>query len=143
MEKIKAYGICLYKYNKNSTEVLLCKSVNSSDRWGFLKGVANSNETPEETAIREFYEESGITINSKYLEKFYLQKNDTKDIGIYMVNYNSISNIDIYFNNGILYPKYLSSENSEVRFFDIKKLPPIKKKQNTIAQDIIKYLSKL
>ena len=35
MEKIKAYGICLYKYKKDSIQVLLCKSVNSSERWGF------------------------------------------------------------------------------------------------------------
>lgn len=143
MEKIKAYGLCLYKFKKDSIKVLLCKSVHSKDRWGFLKGVAISGEQPEQTAIREFEEESSITVPPEYLEEFFIQKNELKNIGIYLVNYNNISNLDKYFENEVLYQKNLSSENSEVKFFDIKKLPLIKKKQNYLTQEILNHLCKV
>lgn len=142
MEKIKAFGLCLYKSNKDSVKVLLCKSVNSSDRWGFLKGVATAGEEPSETAIREFEEESSITVGKKYLDDFFIQKNELKNIGIYLVNYNNISGLDKYFENEVLHKENLSSENSEVRFFDIKKLPLIKKKQKVLTQEIVNHFSK-
>jgi len=141
MEKIKAYGICLYKYKQNSIELLLCKSVKSFHRWGFLKGVALLNEQPEETAIREFFEESGILVDKKNLENYYFQKNELKNIGIYLVNYNSIFNADRYFLNGVLQTKHLSHENSEVRFFDINQLPIIKKKQSLLTKEIVKHFN--
>jgi len=143
LEKIKAYGICLYKFKKDSIKVLLCKAVNSRERWGFLKGVAILGEKTDETAIREFEEESSITISPECLEDFFIQKNELKNIGIYLVNYNSISHLDKYFENEVLYQKNLSSENSDVRFFDIKKLPLIKKKQKLLTQEIVNHLCKL
>jgi len=142
LEKIKAYGICLYKFKKDSIKVLLCKAVNSRERWGFLKGVAISGEKTDETAIREFEEESSITISPECLEDFFIQKNELKNIGIYLVNYNSISHLDKYFENEVLYQENLSSENSEVKFFDIKNLPLIKKKQKNLTQEIVNHLSK-
>jgi len=51
MKKIKAYGVCLYLKTKNSYKILLCKSIKSEHRWGFLKGVALNNETSKQTAI--------------------------------------------------------------------------------------------
>jgi len=143
LEKIKAYGLCLYKFNKDSIKVLLCKSVNSTDRWGFLKGVATSGEEPSETAIREFEEESSIAVDHEYLEEFFIQKNELKNIGIYLVNYNNIPNVYKYFEKEVLYQKNLSSENSDVRFFDIKELPLIKKKQKHLTQDILNHFSKI
>ena len=141
MEKIKAYGLCLYKLNKDSIHVLLCKSVNSRERWGFLKGVSVADEEPIETAIREFEEESSIHINQEYLEEFFIQKNELKNIGIYLVNYNNIKNIEQYFENDVLYEKYLSQENTKVKFFDLNDLPQIKKKQKDLTQEIINHLT--
>jgi len=143
MEKIKAYGICLYKYDENSIKVLLCKSANSIERWGFLKGVANAHETPEETAIREFKEESSISVSKDSLEDFFIQKNELKNIGIYLVNSDKILDLNHYFNNGVLYSKYLSLENTDVKFFDITDLPLIKKKQKYLTQEIITHLQEL
>ena len=140
MEKIKAFGICLYKKNKDSVEVLLCKSTISRQRWGFLKGVEISGETQEETAIREFFEESSIKVNKKYLEEFFIQKNELKNIGIYLVNINNIENFEHFFKDDKLKNIYLSSENSEVKFFKIDNLPPIKKKQLFLTQEIVKFL---
>ena len=143
MEKIKAYGLCLYKFKKDSIKVLLCKSVNSAERWGFLKGVAISGEEPEETALREFEEESSISVSAEYLEDFFIQKNELKNIGIYLVNYNNITNVDKYFDHEVLYQENLSSENSDVRFFDIKDLPLIKKKQKQLTHEILDHLNKV
>jgi len=142
LEKIKAYGICLYKKNQDSIKVLLCKSMNSQERWGFLKGVALASEKPEETAVREFQEESSIRVEQKYLRNFFIQKNDLKNIGIYLVNANDIENLERFFDKGILFKKYLSVENSDVRFFDIKHLPLIKKKQKHLTNEIITHLEK-
>jgi len=141
LEKIKAYGICLYKFNKDSMKVLLCKSVNSTERWGFLKGVALSNEEQENTALREFQEESSIPVDKQFLENFFLQENELKDIGIYLVNYENVENADSYFDNEVLYEKNLSSENSEIQFFDIKNLPLIKKKQKNLTSEILDFLN--
>lgn len=138
--KIKAYGISLYKIEKNSIKILLCKSVSSKNRWGFLKGGQEKGETNIQTAIREFFEESSIKVETKYLEHYFEQINDTKDIGIYLVNYDNIKGIMKYFTEDILQKKYLSWENKDVKFFNIDALPHIKKKQNRVVQEVIEYL---
>jgi len=140
VEKIKAFGICLYKKNKDSIKVLLCKSIISQHRWGFLKGVALPDETQEETAMREFYEESSIKVDKKYLEDFFIQKNEFKNIGIYLVNSKNIDNLEDFFKEDRLKNIYVSSENSEVKFFKIDQLPLIKKKQSFLTEDIITFL---
>jgi len=141
-DKIKAYGICIYKKMQNSTKLLLCKSVNSKDKWGFLKGCEIENESKKETALREFFEESSIDVDSKYLEEYFEQINTTKDIGIYLVNYKNINNINSYFENDKLHRHCLSWENTKVEFFDINNIPEIKKKQYRIMNKIIQYLKK-
>jgi len=143
LNNIKAYGICLYKIEKNHIKVLLCKSVSSKDRWGFLKGVQEKNETQGQTAIREFHEECGIKVNSKYLENYFEQTNKTKDIGIYLVNYDKINNIESFFVEEKLLSDFLSWENISVKFFTIDKLPLIKTKQGKLTKKIVKYLKGL
>jgi ssRNA-specific RNase YbeY (16S rRNA maturation enzyme) len=75
------------------------------------------------------------------LEEFVLQKNDEKDIGIYLVNANKIKNLNDYFTEDTLLDNFLSWENSKVKFFDINELPLIKKKQNKIAKKIVALLT--
>ena len=140
MYKEKAYGICLYKKEKNNTKILLCKSVLSNEKFGFLKGVEAQNETKEQTALREFFEESSIKVKESYLEEYFFQENKDKDIGIFLVNYKNIKNINNYFDNDILKEKYLDKENSKVQFMNIKDIPQIKKKQINIASKIIDFL---
>jgi len=140
--KIKAYGICLYKKESKETKILLCKSVSSHSKWGCLKGCMEENETKEQTAIREFYEECSIKVDKKYFETYFEQINDTKDIGIFLVNSKNIDNLENYFDNNKLKFQYLSWENSKVCFFDIKKLPIIKQKQYKIIESITNYLQR-
>jgi len=142
MKKVKAFGICLYKaFNHAHVEILLCKSVNSKTKWGFLKGGQKYDETGIQTAIREFREESSIDICRYNLEKYFIQYNKNKDICIWLVNYNNIFLHKKYFTDNSLKRKYLCSENSQVRFFHISNIPPIKKKQKHIMCNIIYYFT--
>jgi 8-oxo-dGTP pyrophosphatase MutT (NUDIX family) len=141
-KKLKAYGICLYKKEFHTMKVLLCKSVNSRNKWGFLKGVAEEFETKEETALREFFEESSIEVGKKELEVYFEQTNKTKDIGIFLVNFDKIKGIYKYFGKEQLFKQYLSCENSSVKFFNIEELPPIKEKQTELTKEIINFLRK-
>lgn len=138
----KTYGICLYILENNSVKILLCKS--SSDRhhkWGFVKGSADKEEAPKNAAKREFYEECGIKISIKHFEDYFEQLNEKKDIGIWLVNSNTITHyISKYFNDDlVLQPQFLSIENSEIRFFDVDNLPEIKDKQKFIALKVINF----
>jgi len=140
MIKIKAYGICLYKIENNNIKLLLCKSVTSKDKWGCLKGVQESNESKEQTATREFFEECHIKVSAKLFEQYFEQINYEKDIGIYLVDASKIKNINNFFLKDTLYSNYLSWENSKVKFFNINKLPTIKKKQSKLIVEIIDFL---
>lgn len=140
MNKEKAYGICLYQVKQEKIKVLLCKSVNSKQKWGFLKGVSLKYEQQKRCAQREFFEESGIFVDIGNFEEYFEQQNPTKDIGIYLVNYDHIKDIDDHFLDDALISDCISNENSKVKFFDLKKLPKIRSKQKKIAYDIKDFL---
>lgn len=138
--KVKAYGICIYRKNQdNIIQLLLCKSISSKKKWGFLKGGSQDSESKKETAIREFFEESSIKVHPDKLEDYFEQKNAKKDIGIFLVNYDKIGHIDKYFARDKLMDKYLSWENSEVQFFNINELPMIKNNQLLISKQIVRF----
>jgi ADP-ribose pyrophosphatase YjhB (NUDIX family) len=144
MKKIKAYGIALYINTTKTTKLLLCKSINSKSKWGFLKGIKHPLDIiPKDTARREFKEESGINIMQKNIGKYFYQENNYKDIGIYLVNGTNIEDINSFFEDDILLKKYNSDENSEVKFFDINNLPKIKNNQSKILNYILLELNNL
>jgi ADP-ribose pyrophosphatase YjhB (NUDIX family) len=138
--KLKGYGICLYTLKGEKIKILLCKSVSSLNKWGCLKGVQEPNETKEQTAQREFFEECKIKVPIKLLTNYFEQINDEKDIGIYLVNGSKVKNLKQFFSDDFLHKHYLCSENSTVKFFDINNLPTIKKKQSRIIKEIIDFL---
>jgi len=138
--KIKAFGICIYRINSKNIEILLCKSVSSLNKWGTVKGLIEKNETNQACAQREFFEESSIKVETKYFEEYFEQINDEKDIGIWLVNANKVKDINNYFFEGKLLDNYLSWENSKIKFFNINKLPQIKKKQNSLIGYITDFL---
>lgn len=142
MSKSKAYGICIYKYENKSIKILLCKSVNSKEKWGFLKGIALRYEQHKRCAQREFFEESSIFVNMDYFEEYFDQINSDKDVGIWLVNYKNIEDAEDYFFDDVLGNNYLSKENSKVKFFDINELPKIRTKQIKIAKEIKSFLKK-
>lgn len=137
----KTYGICIYIKEQDNIKILLCKaSTDSHNKWGFVKGGVERNETPKEAAKREFYEECGIKVGIKYFEEYFEQTNLGKDIGIWLVNSKSVKNFNKYFDSNLtLKAQYLSMENSDVKFFELDKLPNIKDKQKFIALKIMNY----
>ena len=139
--KIKAYGILLYKIEEDSIKVLLCKSVKSLEKWGCLKGMQQRHETDKQCARREFFEECSIKVDLEDFEDYFYQENELKDVGIWLVNASKVKDIDTYFNdNGKLHEGNLSWENSKVKFFDLKKLPKIKRKQKILMKEIKDFL---
>ncbi len=138
----KAYGICLYKKHKGSYKILLCQSIDNPEKWGFLKGTRRDNETPRKAAIREFIEESSITIDGKNLEDFFYQKNKNKDVGIFMFNGSNVKNLDSYFDGDKLKKRFVCAENAQVKLFDIEDLPEIKTKQLSLVKKVVSVLSK-
>lgn len=140
MEAIKAFGILLYKIEKNSIKILLCKSVKSLDKWGCLKGMQITGESDKECAKREFKEECGIIVETYLFEDYFYQENKEKNVGIWIVNAEKISDLDKYFFEDRLYDYFLSWENSKVKFFDINELPNIKKKQSVLIEEIKDFL---
>lgn len=140
MSKKYAYGVCLYKISKYDIQILLCKSVKSFNNWGFLKGCLLKNETLIQCAKREFEEECSIKVNIDFFEKYFVQKNEDKDIGIWLYNAKNIENIDKYIIDGKLLSTYLSWENSKVKFFTLDHLPSIKEKQILLIKEIKDFL---
>lgn len=139
-EPIKAYGLVPYKIEDKQIKVLMCKSIKSENRWGFLKGMMLKGETPKVCAQREFLEESSIEIDFKYFEEYFEQKNKEKDIGIWLVNVDKIKEINNYFIGDKLVDRYLSWENSKVKYFSLDNLPEIKSKQKKLTKKIKGFL---
>jgi len=91
------YKISLNRYNKinndesdiNINNFIINRTSNYIDQeWGFPKGRKNSCETNVETAVREFYEETGIEstdikiVNKKFIES-YISYDDVEYKNIY------------------------------------------------------------
>ncbi|MFW0695064.1 NUDIX hydrolase [Aliarcobacter butzleri] len=137
---VKAYGIVPYYVKGDDIKILLCKSVASKDRWGCLKGTKTKNETAYECAKREFFEESSISVDVALFEEYFEQLNDDKDVGVWLINFKNIENMEKYFVNDTLKEQYLSWENSKVKFFSLDNLPKLKKKQEELITEIKDFL---
>lgn len=76
MKTVISAGLCMYKYVNNELHILLGHPGGPLHKqghgtWGFPKGKVEEHETDLlETAIREFEEETGLTINKKIIKKF-------------------------------------------------------------------------
>ena len=90
MAKLFSYGICLYKIEEEEILIYLNKTSSISD-WNFFKGKMEDNETFEETAIREMFEETNILVRKNQLEDLFEQINKKKNLGVYLVDFNVIN----------------------------------------------------
>jgi len=61
---MKKCGI-IYLIEKENRYLLVCG--HKSEKWGFPKGHMEMGETEEQTALREFFEETGIRIQTSML----------------------------------------------------------------------------
>jgi len=84
--KPKSYGLCPYQIMNGQFYVLLNKTSEIS-YYNFFKGKIEENETIEECAQREFFEETGVEVNIKDFEEYYEQNSKRKNIGIFLVDW--------------------------------------------------------
>lgn len=71
---VKKCGIILY--NENIKKYFLVYG-RKSNKWGFPKGHMEEGETEEQTALREFFEETGYHFSSNIqLDRKYIVKNN-------------------------------------------------------------------
>jgi len=132
MAKEKSYGICPYIIEDDCIKVLLNTSSWVSD-YNFFKGKIEPNESIKECSIREFLEETSISIDIKDLGEYFFQKNKRKDIGIYLVDYTKYKGMVIEVQEEEIYG---------YAWLDINNTIILSKNQREIFENIRKYLNK-
>lgn len=132
---IVSCGAIVYKLGKLSTdtEILLIKQTDSTDEWGIPKGKKKPDETFEECAIREVWEETGIRIS---LEKRLSDVN---------VSYKTKEKTVVsYFAKQICQasPTHLNpeSEVQDAKWFKLNSLPQIQGYQRNLLEEAKKIL---
>ena len=131
-------GCIVFRLNESGNiEFLLVKHVkDKNDRWGAPKGHANLNESVEETAIRETFEETGVV--SRLLHELSpvitANKSEVKTVHFFLAKQlNPQCRI-----------KFDSEEISEAKWFAIEDLPELYYYQRNViveAKNIIqKYM---
>jgi 8-oxo-dGTP pyrophosphatase MutT (NUDIX family) len=113
----KKCGIILFDEKKQSYLLVFGKK---SQKWGFPKGHMEVGETTRETAIREFYEETGFTLNNVTFDNTFIIKNNT----YFVININDEKRHLIQKANYI-------PDTKEIQFFEW--IP----KQNMLNMDIL------
>lgn len=120
--QVPTYGAILI--DTTLSYCLLVRGVNARVSWGFPKGKRNKEESPEDCAIREVYEEIGFDC------KKYIQTNKTPylDIGAQQtIRLYLVSGIDM--NNAHFEPN-CRNEIRDIKWFNIFELPDEKKEDD-------------
>jgi mutator protein MutT len=122
-------GGCLFD---ESGRVLLQKR-GDSNKWGFPGGAIELGETPEEAAIRELKEETGLDVTIESLIGIYTDS-DMK----YPNGYNAQS-IAIFYKLKALSGELIcdNKETIDLKFFDVDKLPEMFCKQHEEVKAVI------
>lgn len=102
MAKEKSYGIAPYVIMNGYFFVLLNKTSRTS-YYNFFKGKEEDNESKKDTAVREFFEETGIQVEKEDLEDYFEQKNPRKDIGIFLVDFTKYNHLPFKFEENEIY----------------------------------------
>ena len=100
----KKCGIILFDEKKESYLLVYGKK---SQKWGFPKGHMEFGETPQETALREFYEETGYSLKNVDLDKTFMVKNNT----YFLINVCEVE-------NHLIQKKKYIPDNKEIQFFE-------------------------
>jgi 8-oxo-dGTP pyrophosphatase MutT (NUDIX family) len=86
MKKEKSCGAIIYKKENNKLKVLLIKQ--KAGHWSFPKGHVENEETEEETAYREIFEETGLKVNIdsnfRYVMTYSPKDNVVKDVVLFL-----------------------------------------------------------
>ena len=128
---------------RNEEGKILLQERTDRNKWGLPGGCQDLGEDLRITAVREAYEETGITLDPNEIKLIDTLSGETRK--------NSYPNGDIVYNNTSLYLADVSitdsnnlkgdSETKRLRFFDINEVP-----ENLMDSDLIKayqiYLKK-
>lgn len=129
-----SYGICPYYKVQDEIYIVLIQPKGHVE-WGFAKGKIEENETKEECAVREFYEETGLKVNIESLENYFEQNNKRKDVGIFLVNIFNMNKDDKI--------NLQSKEVHKIKLFNITDKIDIYKNQENILNEIKHYLKEV
>ena len=91
-------GLLMYRNVENTIEVFLCRPFTINDDrnnyWGIPKGRIDNDESPEEAAKREFFEETGL--RPPNVPKYYLGKvrypSGKKEVSVWTFEFNPPKN---------------------------------------------------
>jgi len=128
MAKEHSYGLAPYLIINGYYHILMNKTSEDSF-YNFFKGKIEKDETIEQCAQREFFEETGILVSTKHFEKYFFQKSPRKNIGIFLVDWTKYMNMLFDFQKKEIWSV------SWVRLKEVN----ISKNQQKIAQKIITY----
>lgn len=115
-------GIILYRKNEDRFEFFMCSPggpywVNRI-LWGFPKGHIENGETPFETALREFEEETSVKLSKDETKYQYLGKirqNKKKDVHVFIKPYENENLTNCYSNYCVSIIKGVEIKHPEIK----------------------------
>lgn len=129
-------GGVVYRIQDSSLQVLLIKPTESTQYWGIPKGRQNQDETYEDTACREIYEETGVRVS---LESY---------IGEFEVTYKTGNKIVHVFiakpthDDWEVTTEHPECEVFDARWFNVTELPQLQPVQERFVLNAIKTITK-
>lgn len=130
-------GTATIRCGSNGLEVLLVRPRKENDVWGFPKGhLRDENETHEDAALRETFEETGVEVN---LHPHLL---GTADV----VNKHEHKTVLIYIASPLdetAEPSPRDGENYQVQWWSVDALPSFHRYQQKLVEHLIEYCDKL
>ncbi|KAK1349729.1 putative subunit 2 of mRNA decapping complex [Hamiltosporidium tvaerminnensis] len=130
--------------NKDLTHILLVKGMQEGSKYSFPKGKRCFNETPQQCAIREVYEEIGYDISTKITQYTCEIKNDTYKLFV-IINVHNSTKFTTKTRNEISDIKWFPI--NEIQFYDYKEeisfvktlIPKIKEIVNKIKENHFRF----
>lgn len=115
-------GIILHRMKNGKVEFFMCTPDGPYWRnrvlWGFPKGHIEKNETPFETALREFEEETSVKLivdETKYQYLGKIRQNKKKDVHVFTKPYENENLENCYSNTCISVVKGVKIEHPEIK----------------------------
>lgn len=129
-------GGVVYRLYEGLLQVLLIKPTESAQYWGIPKGRQNENESYEDTACREIYEETGVCVS---LESY---------VGEFEVSYKTGNKIVHVFiakptkDDWNVTTEHPECEVFAARWFNVSELPQLQPVQEKFVLNAIKTIFK-
>lgn len=136
-KKTISCGAVVYKKSDSwqDTQILLVKQFDSNDGWGIPKGHINPGESFEDCAVRETFEETGVsvTLGQRLRNARAIYKTEEKTIVAFM----AVQSCNSPVNFG-----GKESEVVDARWHKVSELPRIYTYQQPIVEEALQILQK-